>query len=97
MLDFPELFAPASSVRGRISIVCSSEIDLKPATESVVIVGGFAGDSSDFPFDFAIWISLSLDDSRSLPKHYHKKCRCSEVIPGSPETGLNNVTPGAVG
>jgi hypothetical protein len=52
MLDFPELFAPARRVNGRISIVCSAEIDLKPLTESVVIVGGLGGESSEFPFDF---------------------------------------------
>ena len=43
MLDLPELFAPASSVRGRTSIVCSSKIDLNPPTERVVIVTGPSG------------------------------------------------------
>lgn len=37
MLDFPELFVPASSVSGRISMVCSSAIDSNPATDSDVI------------------------------------------------------------
>jgi hypothetical protein len=37
MLDLPELFAPASSVSGRISMVCSWAIDLNPATDSDVI------------------------------------------------------------
>ena len=54
MLDLPELFAPASSVRGRTSIVCSSKIDLNPPTERVVIVTGPSGDSLLFPFDLDI-------------------------------------------
>src|SRR4051812_14769249 len=32
MLDFPELLAPARIVRGRTSILCSSLMDLNPAT-----------------------------------------------------------------
>src|SRR6266545_2728134 len=32
MLDLPELFAPARIVRGRISMLCSSLIDLNPPT-----------------------------------------------------------------
>src|SRR5437879_2693471 len=51
MLDLPELFAPARSVRGRISIVCPSTIDLKPETESDVIARGVV-DSPEAPFDF---------------------------------------------
>ena len=66
MLDLPELLTPASRVRGRIWIVCASEIDLKPATEIVEIDGGLCGDPLEFPFDFDIWISLSLDKSQSL-------------------------------
>ena len=54
MLDLPELFAPARSVRGRIAIVCSSTIDLKPEMERDVIAGGVSGDSLELPFDFAI-------------------------------------------
>jgi hypothetical protein len=54
MLDFPELFAPARSVNGRISIVCSSRIELKPATESDVIAGGVVGKSREAPFDLAM-------------------------------------------
>ena len=34
MLDLPELFAPASNVRGRTWMSCSSEIDLKPQLKS---------------------------------------------------------------
>ena len=34
MLDLPELLAPASSVNGLISIVCSFTRDLKPLTVS---------------------------------------------------------------
>ena len=37
MLDFPELLAPAKIVRGRISIACSWLMDLKPATEILVM------------------------------------------------------------
>ena len=54
MLDLPELFAPARSVRGRISSVCSSKIDLKPATEIVEIVAGLCAESLAFPFEFDI-------------------------------------------
>ncbi len=39
MLDFPELFAPARIVSGRISRRCSSTIDLKPDTVIAVIRG----------------------------------------------------------
>ena len=37
MLDFPELFAPARIVNGRISIAHSSAIDLKPFTAILVM------------------------------------------------------------
>jgi hypothetical protein len=53
MLDLPELLAPARSVKGRISIVCSSAIDLKPETDSDVIAGGVFG-SPEAPFDFGM-------------------------------------------
>jgi hypothetical protein len=75
MLDFPELFAPAKSVSGRTSIVCSTEIDLNPATESVVIVGG----SWEFPFDLVIWRSVSFDDSKFRREHYCKN-RCDSEV-----------------
>lgn len=54
MLDFPELFAPARIVSGLIWSVRSVEIDLKPATEMVEIVGRLCGVSLDFPFDLDI-------------------------------------------
>ena len=54
MLDLPELLAPARSVNGRISIVCSLTIDLKPETDSDVIAGGVFGESPEAPFDFDI-------------------------------------------
>jgi hypothetical protein len=38
MLDFPELFAPARIVSGRMSIVHSSAIDLKPLTDILVML-----------------------------------------------------------
>src|SRR5213595_2851875 len=44
-LDLPELFAPASMVSGLTSIDCSSTMDLKPATEILVIPSGFVGES----------------------------------------------------
>jgi hypothetical protein len=75
MLDFPELFAPANSVSGRISIVCSSEMDLNPATESSVIVTG----SWELPLDLVIRKDPVLDDSNSRPGHYHNNPRASEV------------------
>jgi hypothetical protein len=37
MLDFPELFAPAKIVRGRISIEHSFTSDLNPLTEIFVM------------------------------------------------------------
>ena len=78
---FAGAVAPARSVRGRTSIVCSSEIDLKPATESVVIVGGLRGDSWEFPFDFDITVNASRSTIRSLSReHYRKNRRDSEVI-----------------
>jgi len=59
MLDFPELLAPASSVKGRISRVCSFTMDLKPDTESDVIAGGEAGVFSAGPFGFGMfWNAL---------------------------------------
>src|SRR5947209_3036571 len=48
MLDLPELFAPASIVSGLTSIDCSSTMDLKPATEILVIPSGFFGASVFF-------------------------------------------------
>ena len=39
MLDFPELFAPASRVKGRISIAHPFASDLKPLTEIFVMPG----------------------------------------------------------
>jgi hypothetical protein len=54
MLDFPELLAPARSVNGRTSNVCSSTIDLNPATEIDVIAGGVVAASSGGPLDFDI-------------------------------------------
>jgi hypothetical protein len=42
------------SVRGRISIVCSSTIDLNPATESAVMAGGCTSAFSELPFDLVI-------------------------------------------
>jgi hypothetical protein len=50
MLDLPELLAPASNVRGRISIRCFAMIDLKPWTISDVIAGGVFGESPVSPF-----------------------------------------------
>ena len=40
MLDLPELFAPARIVRGRTAMLCSSLIDLKPATLISAIAHG---------------------------------------------------------
>src|SRR5579872_2317648 len=37
MLDLPELFAPARIVNGRISMLCSGFMDLKPPTVKRVI------------------------------------------------------------
>ena len=54
MVNLPELFAPARSVKGRISRVSSATIDLKPQTESDVIAGGPFGASAEAPFDFDI-------------------------------------------
>ena len=54
MLDLPELFAPARSVKGRIAIVCSSTIDLKPEMERDVIACGVSSNSLELPFDFDI-------------------------------------------
>src|SRR5918998_1561638 len=45
MLDLPELLAPARIVSGLTSMDCSSAMDLKPATEILVIPSGFSGDS----------------------------------------------------
>jgi hypothetical protein len=42
------------SVRGRISIVCSSTIDLNPAPESVVMADGCTSAFSELPFDLII-------------------------------------------
>ena len=55
MLDFPELLAPASSVKGRISMACSFTMDLKPVTASDVIAeGGEAGILLAGPFGFGM-------------------------------------------
>ena len=47
MLDFPELFAPARIVNGRMSISHSSAIDLKPFTAILVIPEMFFSDIWD--------------------------------------------------
>src|SRR5438105_4566909 len=57
MLDLPELFAPASIVSGLTSIDCSSTMDLKPATEILVIPSGFVGESA---FLGATGLAISL-------------------------------------
>src|SRR5262249_42293977 len=60
MLDLPELLAAARSVKGRISIVCSSTIDLKPETDSDVMPGGPFDGSSGGPLDFGIRVRAFL-------------------------------------
>ncbi len=78
MLDLPELFAPARSVKGRIAIVCSSTIDLKPEMERDVIAGGVSGNSLELPFDFAIRWSAFHAMVGGIPlNHYRKNHRIS--------------------
>ena len=67
MLDLPELLAPASSVKGRTSRVCSSTIDLKPETDSDVIAGGDYGESPAAPFDLDIPRRASHSIVRGIP------------------------------
>jgi len=58
MLDLPELFAPARIVSGAISMLCSSLIDLKPATVIRVIPSG-AGAGLGL-FEEALFFAISI-------------------------------------
>jgi hypothetical protein len=72
--------APANSVRGRISIVCSSTIDLNPATEIVVMAGGCTIDFSELPFDLVIPRDPLPDGSLWCSMDYRKNWSGPEVL-----------------
>ena len=83
MLDLPELLAPARSVNGRISIVCSSTIDLNPETDSDVMAGGVFGESPEAAVRFGhASASLSCGRAWNPTTHYRRN-------PPDPEAGLS--------
>jgi len=66
------------SVNGRIAIVCSSTIDLKPEMDRDVIAGGVSGNSLELPFDFDIRCLAFHAMVGGVPlNHYRKKHRIS--------------------
>ena len=93
MLDLPELLAPARSVKGRISIVCSSTIDLKPETDSDVMACGVFGESPVAPFDLDMIRPAFHAVEHSIPGliiagiHPTRKRLAADPIPGSTRTG----------
>ena len=90
MLDLPELLAPARSVNGRISSVCSSTIDLKPETDSDLMAGGVFGDSPLAPYDFDMLRPAFHAVGDGIPAiHYRRNPPDPEAVRRRCESGLN--------
>jgi len=75
MLDLPELFAPARTVRGAMSIVCSSAMDLNPRTVIALIDAGLSAIENASP--------LSPPPLRDRDESYYQlnPFHCQEVFP----------------
>lgn len=69
ILDLPELLAPASKVKGLISILCSSRIDLKHPTVIALILSSSFGLLLTI-FSFGIWYHLAKQIFL-LTENYH--------------------------
>lgn len=81
ILDFPELLAPASTVRGRMAIVFSSEMDLNPDTVISVMPSSWFSLCFLLSFCFSL---MTLPVSRYV-KEYSFQLKSPRKIRDSPD------------